>query len=582
MWIMAENKEVMNEEKVYTPNRKREIIKTILIIFLAALLVLTFFSNTIMNRSLAEISTERTASGKLTERIRGNGTVESNQAYEVKVDGNKTIDTIMIKTGQEVKKDDVLFTVGGGDSEEIKTAEKQLSELELAYQKALLTLPADYSKENQAIADARAELNAAIAKRDSYSPDQGSDNSSQDTYNANKSQLNYYTKLQTKLQNTISAIDMDEYASAAPEYSGQLVKMKNELDEASAAYSEASTLFTTLAAGDAPQEEIDSAKADMEAKSAKVSELRSAYNDYKYSLRNDLVSQLTDAENNVDYYTGLVGDGMSSSVDMPISSVSDAVSYDQLVADVEQKQRALEGLISDLNKAKREGDNASALSNLELAAQKKEIDRAKEELEKLKKKNDVSEIKSKYSGVVSSINIKPGETTVPDSPLAIIDLSDEGFTMTINIDAEKAKKVKKGAKAEILNNWGGDVEAVVSEIKNTSQAGSREKSVKLTISGDVTSGEGLEIAIPCGSASYDAIVPRSAVQDDNEGKYVLTVRSKSSPLGNRYYAEKVKVEVLASDDNSCAVSGSIANGDYVITAASKPVDPGDQVRMKEK
>ncbi len=579
---MAENKEVMNEEKVYTPNRKREIIKTILIIFLAALLVLTFFSNTIMNRSLAEISTERTASGKLTERIRGNGTVESNQAYEVKVDGNKTIDTIMIKTGQEVKKDDVLFTVGGGDSEEIKTAEKQLSELELAYQKALLTLPADYSKENQAIADARAELNAAIAKRDSYSPDQGSDNSSQDTYNANKSQLNYYTKLQTKLQNTISAIDMDEYASAAPEYSGQLVKMKNELDEASAAYSEASTLFTTLAAGDAPQEEIDSAKADMEAKSAKVSELRSAYNDYKYSLRNDLVSQLTDAENNVDYYTGLVGDGMSSSADMPISSVSDAVSYDQLVADVEQKQRALEGLISDLNKAKREGDNASALSNLELAAQKKEIDRAKEELEKLKKKNDVSEIKSKYSGVVSSINIKPGETTVPDSPLAIIDLSDEGFTMTINIDAEKAKKVKKGAKAEILNNWGGDVEAVVSEIKNSSQAGSREKTVKLTISGDVTSGEGLEIAIPCGSASYDAIVPRSAVQDDNEGKYVLTVRSKSSPLGNRYYAEKVKVEVLASDDNSCAVSGSIANGDYVITAASKPVDPGDQVRMKEK
>lgn len=579
---MAENKEVMNEEKVYTPNRRREIIKTILIIFLAALLVLTFFSNTIMNRSLAEISTERTASGKLTERIRGNGTVESNQAYEVKVDGNKTIDTIMIKTGQEVKKDDVLFTVGGGDSEEIKTAEKQLSELELAYQKALLTLPADYSKENQAIADARAELNAAIAKRDSYSPDQGSDNSSQDTYNANKSQLNYYTKLQTKLQNTISAIDMDEYASAAPEYSGQLVKMKNELDEASAAYSEASTLFTTLAAGDAPQEEIDSAKADMEAKSAKVSELRSAYNDYKYSLRNDLVSQLTDAENNVDYYTGLVGDGMSSSVDMPISSVSDAVSYDQLVADVEQKQRALEGLISDLNKAKREGDNASALSNLELAAQKKEIDRAKEELEKLKKKNDVSEIKSKYSGVVSSINIKPGETTVPDSPLAIIDLSDEGFTMTVNIDAEKAKKVKKGAKAEILNNWGGDVEAVVSEIKNSSQAGSREKSVKLTISGDVTSGEGLEIAIPCGSATYDAIVPRSAVQDDNEGKYVLTVRSKSSPLGNRYYAEKVKVEVLASDDNSCAVSGSIANGDYVITAASKPVDPGDQVRMKEK
>ena len=37
--------------------KRREIIKTILIIFLAVLLVLTFFSNTIMNKSLSEVAT---------------------------------------------------------------------------------------------------------------------------------------------------------------------------------------------------------------------------------------------------------------------------------------------------------------------------------------------------------------------------------------------------------------------------------------------------------------------------------------------------------------------------------------------
>ncbi|MDE5834288.1 MAG: RND transporter, partial [Ruminococcus sp.] len=133
----------MNENNTgnYTPNRKREIIKTVLIVFLIIMLILTFCSNTIMNKSLAEITTESAVSGKLTERIRGSGLVESNQSYDVKIDGNKVIDTIMIKSGQEIKKDDVLFTVGTEESEEIETADDSLIALELAYQKARLGNP---------------------------------------------------------------------------------------------------------------------------------------------------------------------------------------------------------------------------------------------------------------------------------------------------------------------------------------------------------------------------------------------------------------------------------------------------------
>lgn len=85
---IKENTSKINDKKKkdgddYSPIRKREIIKTLIIIFLAAMLVLTFFSNTIMNRSLSEITTETATSGKLTERVRGSGMVESNQSYEV-------------------------------------------------------------------------------------------------------------------------------------------------------------------------------------------------------------------------------------------------------------------------------------------------------------------------------------------------------------------------------------------------------------------------------------------------------------------------------------------------------------------
>ena len=43
--------------------RKREWVKTAAIIFLAVLLVLTFFSKTIMNASLPEVAAQQAASG---------------------------------------------------------------------------------------------------------------------------------------------------------------------------------------------------------------------------------------------------------------------------------------------------------------------------------------------------------------------------------------------------------------------------------------------------------------------------------------------------------------------------------------
>ena len=147
-------KDIKGDKEDYDPRRKRELIKTILIIFLAALLLLTFFSNTIMNKSLSQITTERTTSGKLTERLRGSGLVLSNQSYGVTVDGNKIIDTIMVKSGQEVEKGDVLLTVGTGESEELNAAIETLETLELEYNKALLAPDADYTSENQAIKNA--------------------------------------------------------------------------------------------------------------------------------------------------------------------------------------------------------------------------------------------------------------------------------------------------------------------------------------------------------------------------------------------------------------------------------------------
>lgn len=581
---MAENtehiktaNEIKGDEEIKDPRKKREIIKTVIIIFLAVLLVLTFFSNTIMNRSLAEITSERTSSGKLTERIRGSGMVMSNQSWDVTVEGNKTVEAINCKNGKEVKKGDVLLTVSAGDNEALTAAEDALAALELDYQKAILTPAADYSSENQAIKNAREDLQAAIAKRDAAVAGQGGVRAAKEKYEEDKKQSAYYTKLQTKLQTVIAAIDSDEYSMAPAEYTNDILGIKSEADTAESDYNASCAIYTALSAegSTATEAEMTAAREDMEAKETARNEAREKYETEKYELREDISGKLAEAETEAEWYAAQVTAYESENTGM-------GMSIDDLNADVTAKQRLLEDQINALSKTQKSDENSKKMNDLDLSAKKREIDKAREKVNKLKSETGSADIIAKYSGVVTNLSAKVGDTTLPDVPLMTIDLAEEGYTVEISVEADKAKKIKKGTAAEVVNNWFGGIDAVVTDIKSDSVAGSKNKIIVFSVTGDVDSGSFIELSIPCGGGNYDSIVPKNAVGHDNNGDFVLTVVSKNSPLGNRYYAERVAVEVLASDETSCAVSGNLGYGEYIITASSKPIEPKDQVRMKDK
>ena len=580
-------KDIKGDKEEYDPRRKREVIKTILIIFLAALLVLLFCSNTIMNKSLPQITTERTTSGKLTERLRGSGMVLSNQTYGVTVDGNKVIDTINVKVGKEVEEGDVLMVVGTGESEALTAAIENLEALELEYSKALLTPDADYTSENQAIKHAREDLAEAITARDNFTANQGNVEAAKNAYKENKAQLSSYTKLQEKLTAMIAAIDMDDYTTAPVEYTGEILKLSEEYKNAEKLYQEKLTVYTamistseeenveTTAPTMVSQEEIAAAKTAMETAETARNTAAEAYNTKKSQLRTDYSAQLSDAESKIEEYTNLISEYESS-------MGGEGVTLDMLEADVKAKQRALEEVIAQLEKSQKDNAAQDKLENLNLTSMKKNIEKAKEKVEKLKKENETTEIISKHSGIVSAINARVGDETIPDMEIITIDLSSEGYTVEITVDGEKTRKIRKGVEAEVLNNWNGNITAVLTNIKNDTTANSKNRILVFSVTGDVDSNTNLDLSIPLGSGNYDTIVPKSAVYTDNKGSFVLIVKSKSSPLGNRYFAERVPVEVLCSDEVSSAISGSVTYGDYVIVASSLPVKPGDQVRMKDE
>lgn len=145
---------------------KRELIKSVAIVFLVILLILTFFSNTIMNYSLAEVATQSVTSGTINAKIRGSGTVEAGENYEVIIPQTREVRSISVRVGDFVSEGDVLFVLGDVESQELKAAQEQLDALNLQYQQQLLTLSREQAGEDRTIKVLREELKEAQRQRD--------------------------------------------------------------------------------------------------------------------------------------------------------------------------------------------------------------------------------------------------------------------------------------------------------------------------------------------------------------------------------------------------------------------------------
>ena len=98
---------------------------------------------------------------------------------------------------------------------------------------------------------------------------------------------------------------------------------------------------------------------------------------------------------------------------------------------------------------------------------------------------------------------------------------------------------------------------------------------------DVIAGQSVNVSIGQKSVNYDMTVPNSAIREDNNGKFILIVESKNSPLGNRYIATRVDVEVIASDDTRSAIKGGVYGYEFVITTSNQPVKAGQYVRLSD-
>ena len=114
-----EDKQNREQYQMQRSAARKDWIKNVALAFLSILLILTFFSNTIMNYSLPQVATQYVQQGNITPKVRGSGVAEVEDPYSVKAPNARVISAVNVRVGDTVKKDDVIFELQDAESEEL-------------------------------------------------------------------------------------------------------------------------------------------------------------------------------------------------------------------------------------------------------------------------------------------------------------------------------------------------------------------------------------------------------------------------------------------------------------------------------
>lgn len=499
--------------------------------------------------------------------------------------------------------DDYAAANGGSNTSYDTVLQKQkaiASLQEQLQQKQMYFTEAEYRQAYAAYNQAKSAYDAAFSRADVTAEEMAVLRSALQSASEILQPLQSQYQAIASLQEQLSAAQQ-EYWRAMMDYSqssqtsSSLESLKNQMEQKQSA-------LTSL------EKQLTEAKTDAEAKKKLYEEAKVALDDAEAHLKKvigyreydalgdsvkelkkqiaDMEAQKTKAQETVDS----AGDAVVKALEAEIRAQNTAVTLQQ--RNVSDAQKNVTELQSDIAEARRNAEaqaekeaEAAKLDNkqyqIELAQIREKIRSQQSLIARLEENQTDGTVVSPVSGVIESLSVSAGKEAEANTPIASIILSDMGYTMKCTMSSEQAARIKVGDVATLQwYYWGEEPTARVVSIKADSQSQGQNKIVTLEVTGEITPGTSLTFTLGDKNTSYDCVVPNSAVREDANGKFVLVVAAKSTPLGSRYTARRVEVEVLASDETNSAVSGQLS-GEYVITNSSTPISSGMQVRLSE-
>ena len=438
-----------------------------------------------------------------------------------------------------------------------------------------------------AVDSAQRSYNSAVNQYDNAYYDYLEQNQNNEAYQKKKAELDAKQKEIDAAQARVDAAAAAVKASEKDEDAS--------LKEIAAAQKEVSAAQKLIDAAEkdveTAQKAVDAAKEDVAKAEQAVSEAQAALSAWEsrdtFSLRPEqaeLVERAKELDEQQAELREQAEQAKAEAAQLKADMENREAAYKDAKTAVESQQELLEDLLFNLEQQKKNDGVNQQLEALERKKLLDSIEKKKTEIAELSGEDGGTEVRARVAGRIQSLSVSAGHAAQAGVVLATIEVPDLGYTLTFSVTNDQARRLHVGDTTTVSNYyWGSEINATLISIQTDPQNPQGSKVLTFDVTGDVTPGSSLTLSVGEKNANYDMVVPNSAIRTDVNGSFVLKVTAKNSPLGNRYYATRVDVDIVSADEKYSAISGGIESYDSVITTASRnaPISAGDQVRLAD-
>ncbi|MCL2368632.1 MAG: HlyD family efflux transporter periplasmic adaptor subunit [Oscillospiraceae bacterium] len=506
-------------------------VKNAAIIFLLVLVLLTFLSNTIMNRALPEVVTAQPQSTTIVNAVRGTGTAEAVGSYTITVEFSQRILSVNVREGDQVEQGQPLFVLEAAENELLD----QLNTLRLQHQKMLLDLSGpNYAMENENIRQAREDLSRAQADRAALGTAEMTEAQAQVRLDEANAAVSRLTSNLSQLELELSYVDTQDARSA-------------RIGTYVLAYERALADFL-LNVGVSYEDYTGPPNQWSQAVESALADLQTAAANARVSLTGEISTvsgQLTAAQ------------ATQTEAENRLTRIQRITAADDRVRAAE---RALNALIISLAESQHQGNIAYQQRLLDLRELERQIEELEERIRRQQGETGDGEVTilAAHTGVILGLTAVAGQTAQPGIPLARIEVAALGYVAELTVDARQAQQIRPGAAVDVTSlNWFAGITGQVTGVRLDPEDPANRRIVSVELFGEVMAGEQLSLSITINAARFDTVVPRSAVRQDASGAHVFVMNSRSSPLGTRFTAQRVDVTIEAEDERNAAIRGDM-------------------------
>ena len=545
--------------------RRARVIKA-MIAFVAILAVLTFFSNTIMNMTIPKVLGSYASRGNLSYSNSARGTITVDNQVEIKGLDGRTVDEIKVSNYDPVKKGDTILTLKPiEDNETLEAKKESLKELERekAYEARQPKNSTDLSSYSDSINLAKDTLSEA---KETLKKVQNK----KSTVSKNEKIIEEQSAKAVALEASVSAA-----AKTVEDLKKQIDKIKTEMAPLEAqikVYQETNT----------PEPTEDELLNNSTPYAILVNKVKAKKEDIK-----KIEDQLAPAEERMNEASADLAEcqGKIEKAQNEISALDNLPSEKAAKNAVNSAQNSLNSANKAYSDAKTEaGINADKAKDL-VNDRNEKIEKLKEEIKKLEEAAKITEIKAPADGYAFNIAVSSGDTMAAKDVIGYI-LPETGrqCSVTFSFDSKTAQNIWTGQQLEITSGY---VQGCTVISKKPDPDNPRGNTlVKCMVEGDESwPGEEITVNAGRGNDNYKCVVPASAVNEDNSGKFVYVIIGSSTPLGDKYTVKRVDVSVEATDGAACAIKS--ANGELdkydvmIVIRSEKPLEDGQRVRLED-